>query len=751
MVSRDFRRVGQAGAEMEDKVTKAARGLAPALKAVDAAAGELKGKFQGFADSAGGVGKALSAMGPAGVAGAAGIGALSIGFVTMQAAAREAVTFLADLANAADSIPASTDALQEWRFAAIRLGQDAGIADAALGGLNKKLGEIRAGGGAETRAQLERLGFTEEQIAGFDSVSKALPLIAERLARVGAEADRANIADKLGLAPLLPVLSQGAERLNEVRLQAERLGVVLEDELIQGARETKGEWDAATYAMETQFRRLAANTAPFFASLQMGTAQVAAGLNDALTNFWRFSDLMQANIEFSGYAGADRNRPTPESLARAAQEMPGAAGAVQGQFEALQRDAEAANRKLAPPAPTGPDPVRAAIEARITAMRAEIIEREKLADLQRRFPGLAADELTARRQLEESLKAIDAARAKSIITTDAEAASLRANAQAAYDQIAVRKAEAEAIRVQAAAQAELERAQDETRAAVLNARAALETPRERYERERAALVETYRKSQAANDAAARMTEQELAQSLDRLDDAFLMSESRIYQWGQEIPRQYFDGLRNGFIENGRFDFKGALDGLGKSWRAALWDVFIEEPLQQLQMGAARLLRDGLLGGIGGGQSGGILNAIFGSRTARAPSGGGGFVAGGDALMASFGRVLRLPGRAGGGPIHAGQWALVGEGGRPELVRGPADVIGGADTAALMRLARGGAEATGAQITWAPTINAPGASAEAVDAIRAELIAQQRQFQAFLSGFRPLVRAAVAQSSERLQL
>lgn len=99
-------------------------------------------------------------------------------------------------------------------------------------------------------------------------------------------------------------------------------------------------------------------------------------------------------------------------------------------------------------------------------------------------------------------------------------------------------------------------------------------------------------------------------------------------------------------------------------------------------------------GKGGGGGGFDWGSLVGAVGGFFGGGGGGASAASAASIASYGVDLsKFAGfMDGGGSVPAGSWALVGER-RPELVAGPATVIGGAQTAAMMQQAGGASKGT----------------------------------------------------------
>ncbi|HYD26967.1 hypothetical protein [Brevundimonas sp.] len=263
LVRKTFDQIGDSGKKMWAELGAGTKQANPALKGVNAIADEGKQAIAGLADQAGGLGRALSAVGPLGVAAAAAMGGLAIAINR----AREAMTWAADLTDQAEQLGVTTEALQAYRFAAEDVGASAGAMESSLGSLNKAIGAIRTGvGDGKVVEALQAIGFTPEQIASLESADQLLLAVADKIAETGDIAEATKIADALGIdRELIPALMRGSTALTDATEKARNLGLVMGDDLVAGLDAANREVEIANQRIGMEMRRAFVELAPAIA------------------------------------------------------------------------------------------------------------------------------------------------------------------------------------------------------------------------------------------------------------------------------------------------------------------------------------------------------------------------------------------------------------------------------------------------------------------------------------------------------
>jgi len=181
----------------------------------------------------------------------------------------------------------AVEALSELRYAAEQSGSGAEDLEKGLRTMSRNVVEA-ARGSVQAQRNIARLGLTIADLTGL-SPDQQFELIAERLSRIQNPANRATIAmevfGRTG-ARLLPLLSTGAEGIQELRREANRLGLTMRSEDAQAA-------EAFGDAMSTLWR-----------SLKQVAFMVGAALAPTLKQVGEWITRVAANI--SGWI--DENR-----------------------------------------------------------------------------------------------------------------------------------------------------------------------------------------------------------------------------------------------------------------------------------------------------------------------------------------------------------------------------------------------------------------------------------------------------------
>jgi hypothetical protein len=189
--------------------------------------------------------------------------ALSLGgLVSMTMRALEAAGGLGELA---EQMGLSVEGLQILQFAAAQTGISQEQLRNGIERLSRKLGEANEGSKEAAKA-FENLGILIRDSSGrLRTAEEVLPEIADALKRIPEPAARAAAAVDLfgrGGQSLLPLLTQGAQGLNEFERQARQFGAVLSEELSNKADATSDAIAALNIQVAVLQQRFAAGLAP---------------------------------------------------------------------------------------------------------------------------------------------------------------------------------------------------------------------------------------------------------------------------------------------------------------------------------------------------------------------------------------------------------------------------------------------------------------------------------------------------------
>lgn len=265
----------RAGQVVDAGATKAERRFQAMNDNMAKATGPLRGAVDGLAGSLPVLGGGLSAVGPAGVAAAAAMAGFG---VALQRAAIEAER-LDDLATSAARVGVTAEALQELRHAAEATDVPVEQLQKALEGLNASIGAMQTGVGAgRMKKVFAELGIPPEQLASMRTAEDLLPLLADKLSGLGSTAAQVQLAKKLGVEELLPMLRNGSAGIAELRDRARELGLVMDESTVQASAEMNEQLRIVDERAKAATSRLSAEFIPTLVWLKETAADAAGAL-----------------------------------------------------------------------------------------------------------------------------------------------------------------------------------------------------------------------------------------------------------------------------------------------------------------------------------------------------------------------------------------------------------------------------------------------------------------------------------------
>lgn len=191
-----------------------------------------------------------------------------------------------DISDAAKRIGIGTDALQEWRYVAKQAGEDANAADRALESFAKKLSQATAGTSKEAAKAFSLIQIGPEQLKSFKSTEEALDTVVDRIKGLKSEAERAAVAEALGLGSLSAALRDSAVDVASLRDEARQLGIVMDQEMIKRASEAQGQLDTLAQVIDVNLKSAFIDLAPVILTAISLVAELARTLADAM-DAWR--------------------------------------------------------------------------------------------------------------------------------------------------------------------------------------------------------------------------------------------------------------------------------------------------------------------------------------------------------------------------------------------------------------------------------------------------------------------------------
>lgn len=197
---------------------------------------------------------------------------------------REAVDRLGDLKDAADGIGITTTALQQLQYAAQMNGVSTETLQSSLEKLSKNLGDASLGGSAAKKS-LDALGLSATSLAAMP-LEKALGVIADRLVTIENPMQRAALAaDMFGKSgvDMINVLAGGSQGLQDMAAEAERFGVVINQDVIDNAAAAGDKLDTLSMIISANLTEALVNVGPVLIAAAQQVAAIAKAVNDFLS------------------------------------------------------------------------------------------------------------------------------------------------------------------------------------------------------------------------------------------------------------------------------------------------------------------------------------------------------------------------------------------------------------------------------------------------------------------------------------
>jgi hypothetical protein len=282
---------------------------------VDRATSKAKKQFAGVA----------SAM-RAGLVGAVAGGALA-SVANPFSGAADAIEHLDAVAKRARTSGVSAGFYQTLVVAANEASVAQGVLDSSLTAFSKRVGEARAGTGAlaTTLAKIDQP--LADMLARTTSQEQAFRLVADRMAGYESQTQRNAVAAALfsrAGVDLTRILGEGSQVFDDTRAKAERLGLIIEGDLLDRAERLQNEYGLVTQVMDLQFKAAMVEIAPIMVRFGSGVAGIAKEFRTLAASVSEFvSDpaFQQVDEWFKKYGPMGENGGAAGAAGRATNEF----------------------------------------------------------------------------------------------------------------------------------------------------------------------------------------------------------------------------------------------------------------------------------------------------------------------------------------------------------------------------------------------------------------------------------------------
>lgn len=257
------------------------------------------------------------------------IGDLATAFIGVEAvqATKRALDYAGSLKGVASEAGVSRRELQEYRYVATQADLSQKEMDDSLKKLTKTIGEAKAG--TKDQATIFRdLGIAVQDVNGrVYSAGEVLPKLADAIAKIKDPVTRARIEMKLfGDAgqKLDGLLTQGSRGIETMRQRARDLGIVLSDDLADGASEANDRLAEIKMTLDTRFAEAVSKNAGAILGMANALATLTSKALEYINEYPRLSAALTGATLGSRFG-------LPGALAG------GVAGAVGGDYMARSK------------------------------------------------------------------------------------------------------------------------------------------------------------------------------------------------------------------------------------------------------------------------------------------------------------------------------------------------------------------------------------------------------------------------------
>lgn len=336
------------------------------VRLVSDGAGKVRAEMLGVDDSFRKVGKSSTFL-SSGIAKLSGLlGTLSVtGFAL---AVKGSLSFADSIDKAAKAAAVSTEFLQELRFAGDQLGVSTKLIDEGFRRFGRRLGKFVNDEGGPAADAIKKLGINvfdaqdkfigaEASFDKFVEKFETLPTFLQKSA-FAAEAFGDDAGPKLALA-----LAEGTDGIARLRQEARDLGLVLSDELIDGAVESSNELSKMTNVIKTQLTQAFLNLKPVILTVTSSILALTTALSDFFTTTKKeaLSDLTKRAKDLTdelargseGFIKLSKARRT--AIVRELTETGAAIGVLKEEIKALDKEASKKPLEGLVPPETGAD------------------------------------------------------------------------------------------------------------------------------------------------------------------------------------------------------------------------------------------------------------------------------------------------------------------------------------------------------------------------------------------------------------
>lgn len=293
--------IGKEGERALHKIEKSGKPASRSLKAVSAASGELRGKAEGLNARLGGVGSALSSIGPSGVAAGAALGAVTLAMAAASRAAVRAADSMAELRGAAQIAGIDVESYQELEYAATRVGVGQDALTDGLKEMQLRAQEFAQRGAGPAVEAFQELGYSQEELA--EKLKDAPALFNELIGKIG-QLDKSaqlisldEIFGGTGGEQLVKIVNAGTGAMAQMMSEARSLGVVIDQDIVKKGADASRQLKALQLVIDRNVDQAMIDLAPLVVGVANAFASAAQSVRSLVDSFRELDGQSSRSLE----------------------------------------------------------------------------------------------------------------------------------------------------------------------------------------------------------------------------------------------------------------------------------------------------------------------------------------------------------------------------------------------------------------------------------------------------------------------
>ena len=233
-------------------------------------------------------GKALEALGPAGLGAAAGLAATALAVEAVSKAAEQ----IGDLALSSKRLGIPVEDLERWQFLAAASHVTTQQLDQALEGLSNTLGKLQSGiRDARVKPFLDELKISDGDLGKLQNAGQLMDLLIQRMSALHLSAgERVQIVEAFGGEAALNLLSRTSDEVKGLTADYKANASVISGDQAEAIEKLNTKYDEAHAILDSKIKKDLVDLVPLLRNVQIGWESIAAAAVGAIDTMMHAKD-----------------------------------------------------------------------------------------------------------------------------------------------------------------------------------------------------------------------------------------------------------------------------------------------------------------------------------------------------------------------------------------------------------------------------------------------------------------------------